>query len=506
MPVSGVLTDLRGGLYGRVSVDRNAGRSVDDQLAVGRSWALRGRVQVVTEYRDDGISASSYARGKERPDWQRAMVDINASRLDVLWVWELSRATRDREVWAALIKACQKRSCLLAVDSTVYDTTDPDDAFMLDLLIGMAVRESAVTHKRVMRGVLSSMEAGRPRGKIPYGYVRTYDPGTGVLLSQQPDPATAPVVRELFARIAAGEGIHSIAQDLNRRGVPTPQADRDVRRGVEADRGGWTGSKIRRQVGNPGFAGYRVHRGVIVGEADWPPLVDAELFATVTRLLANPNRRTQNGVQPRYLLSGILECGVCGAKCRRIGNNGRPSYACHGRNFTNTACVCGRQEPIDELVVGFLLRGLSEPTGLAALTEDTTAQVAEAAAELAALEARLEEFERSAEEPDGISANTLARMQRKYEPLIADTRARATPAWVPQAALDLIPEPGGDPYQAWSELDLPTQRLVVSSLMSVTLYKDTRPRGTHGFDLSRVKIRWRHASPGPSQDGDDGGE
>jgi site-specific DNA recombinase len=488
VPFSGPLADLRGGIYGRVSIDRNAGRSVDDQLNVGRTWAARLHVTVSAEYRDDGISASSYAKGKTRPDWQRAMADINAGRLDLLWVWELSRATRDREVWAALIKACQRRKVLLAVDSTVYDTTDPDDAFMLDLLIGMAVRESAVTHKRVMRGVLSSMEAGRPRGKIPFGYVRTYDPGTGALLSQLPDPATAPIVRELFTRVAAGEPIHAIARDFNERGLPTPQADRDTRRGVTAERGGWTGSKIRRQLGNPAFAGYRVHQGAIVGEASWEPLIDAALFATVTNLMADPKRQTHNGVEAKWLLSGILECGVCGAKCRQVSNKGRPAYACHGKNFNNQACVHGRQEPIDGVVVERLLLRLAEPDGLTTLTADNSVAVAEAQAELAALEARLEEFERSAEDPEGISVASLARYQRKYEPLIADARARATPVWIPQAAVELNQ---GDVDRRWEVLDLPTRRTVVSSLMRVTLRKDTRPRGSHGFDLSRVHIQWR---------------
>src|SRR5690606_30104745 len=99
---------VRAVLYGRVSADRVRGRSVDSQLQLGHRWAEETGAQVVGVFRDDGISASRYAKGKERPGWQETVNLIEAGEVDVLWLWELSRATRDRVAYAALLAACEE--------------------------------------------------------------------------------------------------------------------------------------------------------------------------------------------------------------------------------------------------------------------------------------------------------------------------------------------------------------------------------------------------------------
>lgn len=147
-------------LYGRTSNDASDGKSVDDQLSVLRKWARDTGRTVVAELRDDGVSASRFAgKRKKRPDWQQAMELIADDATDELAVWEISRSSRDRSVWAALIAACIDHDVDLAVDGKVHDPADPDDGFMLDLGAAMAVRESALTSKRTRRAVASRAQA-----------------------------------------------------------------------------------------------------------------------------------------------------------------------------------------------------------------------------------------------------------------------------------------------------------------------------------------------------------
>lgn len=138
-------------VYGRVSQDRSEGKSVDDQLAECRAWAQREGWQVIAEHRDDG--ASRYANGKTRAGWQACMDLITAGKVDLLVVWEVSRATRDRAVWSALVVACLERNVKIGAGGKVHDPSDPDDGFLLDLQGALAVRESAVTSKRIRRAV-----------------------------------------------------------------------------------------------------------------------------------------------------------------------------------------------------------------------------------------------------------------------------------------------------------------------------------------------------------------
>ena len=78
---------------------------------------------------------------------------IPSGRVDEPRVWEVSRATRDRAVYAALIGACTVEDVKITVNGRVHDRNDPDDAFMLDLGAALAVKESALTSKRIRRDV-----------------------------------------------------------------------------------------------------------------------------------------------------------------------------------------------------------------------------------------------------------------------------------------------------------------------------------------------------------------
>lgn len=155
---------LRVLLYGRTSADKSEGRSVDDQLSELRRWADREGHVVVGEERDDGASASRFARGKQRAGWQRALDALASGDVGALGVWEVSRSTRDRAVWAALIAGLIEAGAPMIVGGKVHDPADPDDGFMLDLGAALAVRESAMTSKRVLRAVEVPIAPGHPRG------------------------------------------------------------------------------------------------------------------------------------------------------------------------------------------------------------------------------------------------------------------------------------------------------------------------------------------------------
>ena len=226
-------------LYGRVSkiaaADQIEGKSVDQQLDILTGIAEREEVHVVGVFRDDGVSASRYAGGKTRGGWQDTMQTITDGRVNELWVWEISRATRDRPVWSALIAACMAQNVLIVIAGKVHDPNDPDDGFMLDLLAALAIRESAITSKRIKRHIRAAAADGKPHGRIAYGYMREYDPITRALVAQRPDPDLAPIVAEIFHRVAEKETGYSIANNLNARGVPSPHEARAARLGRAVD-------------------------------------------------------------------------------------------------------------------------------------------------------------------------------------------------------------------------------------------------------------------------------
>lgn len=474
---------LRVGLYGRVSVDVRDGKTVDTQLKLGRQWCIRQGHAIAGTYRDDGISASNTR--KARPDWTRVMEDITSGRINALWVWEVSRTSRDRAVWAALMAACQTTHALLVVDGKVHDPNDPDDAFMLDLVAMLAVREAGMTGKRVRRHTAAAADAGTPFGPVPYGYRREYDPTSGNLIRQVRDDRTAAVVEEITARVLSGEALHRIAVDLNKRGVPTPQMERDVRAGrVGVQRGGWNNPKLRALLSAPTIVGVRVHRGVVHGPAAWEPLITVADHAAVAAILNDPTRRTQRGTAPRYLLSGIAECGVCGAWLRHVRNNGYPSYGCAGRDNTNPGHVVRRAAPLESLAVSAVIRRLTTPWAVDAIDRAGGDEELAAARDVAALQARLTEFEHAAASGN-MSAAAFGRIEADLLTQLDTARQRAVPRWVPQAVRAMA---GAGAAAHWDGAPLSAQRDAIRALVRVVVQ---RARPTNRFDPTTVEVSFR---------------
>lgn len=471
-------------LYGRTS--RLNERSVDSQLAAGRDWAKRNNVTVVAEFRDDGISA--FNNRKARPEWRKVMAELSLGTADTLWCWEISRASRDREVWAKLVRTVQANDVLLAVGEKLHDPNDPDDGFMLDLTAALAVRESAMTRKRINRTIKDQAAAGRPHGKIPFGYRREYDPASGRLLRQVPNEATAPIVREMARRVLAGESMYSICVDFNQRGLPSPETVRQRRvRGDDVAPIPWYPGEIKDQLLTPTNAGQRSRNGVVVADATWPAIISPADHKALKDKLETPGRKAWRDGGAKHLMSGLAVCGVCGSKLRRMQNRGYPSYMCPAPLAGGGFCVSRRQEPVDLLVGDAIVAYCSRSDVRARLLEETQEDdVLEAATELADLRARLDSFVASAA-GGGISAEALAAIEMRLRPQIADAEMRAAPRSLPGPVVDLlVPDPG----KVWEAYDVAQRRQVVRFMMRVIVHKSASGRGARGFDPARVQVVW----------------
>jgi site-specific DNA recombinase len=460
---------MRAVLYGRVSLDRSEGKSVDDQLAECRAWARREGWRIVAEHRDDGISASRYAYGKTRSGWQSTMELITSGKADLLVVWEISRATRDRAVWSALLAPCAERGVKISTGGRVHDPGDPDDGFMLDLGAALAVRESVVTSKRIRRAVASRAAEGLPHGKIPYGYRRVYDPETRKLVRQEPDDTTAPIVREIARRLLAGEATYAVAQDLNARGISAPRG------------GHWDLVQVKRLAISPTNAGLRSHNGEVVGQACWPALISEADYRALVDKLTDPARRTVRDGSIKHLLVGIAICGVCGAPCRRVKNRNTPSYMCF-KGF----CVARAQAPMDTYITEIVIARLSRPDALELLASPAEGEVSEAVARLTQLRTRYREFE--AEAIAGrLAAASWARIEANLTAQIKAAERQARPRGLPRALTDIAGAP--DVRAHWDGLTVPQRREVIRALLTPRVMPTGK--GTQRFRPESVEIVWR---------------
>jgi site-specific DNA recombinase len=232
-------------------------------------------------------------------------------------------------------------------------------------------REITRTSIRVRTAMMvQTREQGRYLGgRPPYGY-RLVDAGPHPNKAYaawgrrahrlDPDPATTPTVRWIFAQRLAGHSVARIARALNEAGVPCPSAA-DPGRNTHPSGTAWTLGAVTTILENPRYTGRQVwnrqrtdselvdpanvtlgHKSVqrwnlpdgwvISSRLAHPALVSEDDFIAAQDI--NATRGPVPHHQPvlrRYLLAGLLACGLCGRRMESAWSNGKPAYRCrHG--------------------------------------------------------------------------------------------------------------------------------------------------------------------------------
>jgi site-specific DNA recombinase len=465
----GVGMSTRAVIYARVSSDpRGIGRSTREQVADCEAIADREGWTVVETFVDNDRSASRFANG-DRPAYKNLVRFLQDGHADVLVTWEASRTQRDLDAYVKLRDLCRDAGVLWCYSGRTYDLDRTDDAFTTGLDALLAEREASQTRDRVLRSVKANAAAGRPHGKRVFGYRRIYDERTGELVSQIVDDDQAAVVREAARRVLSGETPNAVAQDFNARKIATPAGGK-----------GWDLTQIKRLCTNPTYIAKRVHKGKVVAEATWPPILDEATFYALTTKLNDPKRRTQRDSAVRHLLSGIAICGVCGGRIRVQKNRGFLAYLC-----VDGFHVSRREDYVDEFVVGVTVGRLSQPDVLELLAHDDDADVQAARAEAAELRARLDGFYDAAAGGE-LTPAALARIEAKLLPAIEQADKRGRSAAVSPA---LVEAAGPDIAGRWETLPLTARREIIDALMVVKIMPTGQGRRT--FDPSAIAIEWK---------------
>jgi site-specific DNA recombinase len=303
-------------------------------------------------------------------------------------------------------------------------------------------------------------------------------------------------VQELTRRVLAGESMYALTNELNARGVPSPETVRMRRLGDIDSFWLWRQDQVRDVILSPAVAGKRVHQGKVLEgvRAAWPPIVSPHDHALLVQKLRDPARRSWVDASVKHLFVGLARCGVCGSPLRRTINRKRyGNYSCMGGK--GTFCVSRKQEWLDTYVTDVIIERLSQPDALDVFAADETDDVQAAQRELAALRAELTEL-RMAKKTGRISLTSFLEFEPDLLTKIDDARQRsAAAAGVPPLLVGLA---GPDVRERWTALALPQQREVVRALC--TVYVHRARQGARSFDPATVTISWNdHTRPDPPE-------
>ena len=172
---------MQAAVYLRISSDPsgqqlgvNRQREDCEKLCADKGW-------IPTPYIDNDTSASL---GKHRPGYEKMLADIRDGRIGAVVCWDLDRLHRRPIELEAFMSLADEKQLALATVSGDVDLSTAQGR--------LVARQKA--------------EQGRPQWKRAFGYLDD---------TRQPDPATAPLVKEAYAAILGGASLADVCRLWN---------------------------------------------------------------------------------------------------------------------------------------------------------------------------------------------------------------------------------------------------------------------------------------------------
>ncbi len=342
---------LRAALYARYSSDLQSEASIEDQIRLCSERAQREGWSVENCYTDAGLSGSSLMR----PGIQALMQDAMTGKFDIVVAEALDRLSRDQEDVAGLYKRMEFAGVKIFTLSEGEIST---------LHIGLKGTMNALylsdLADKTRRGLSGRVENGKSGGGLCYGYrvlKQTDAVGEAVRGEREIDEVQAEIVQRIFREYAyENKSPKAIAAQLNKEGIAGPSGNAWGQSTINGNRKRGTGvlnnelyigqlvwNRLR-YIKNPS-TGKRVSR--FNSESAWirqsvPELriVSDELWQSVKARQSELDKSCTTLAaynRPQYLLSGLLECGVCGGGVSKIN---KERYGCSSaRNKGESVCA-----------------------------------------------------------------------------------------------------------------------------------------------------------------------
>lgn len=343
-------------VYARYSSSGQKEQSIDGQIAAAKKYAALKGYTIIHEYVDRAMTG----RNDDRDDFQRMLSDTARKQFGVIIVWKVDRFGRNREEITFNKYRAKKNG--VRVEYVAENMPEgPESVILESVLEGMAEYYSLQLSQNVKRGLLENAKAHRAvNGILPLGYKLTPDKHYEI------DPDTAPIVKLIFERYAAGETTFEIINYLNSKGYQTPRKKP------------FSKGSLQKLLKNEKYIGVYVYKDIIHDEDAIPVIIDKETFYKVQSML-KVNKRAPKAAwnYSDYLLTEKLFCGHCGEKM--VGESGFGKmgkkysyYSCLNRKH-NKGCKKKpvRQDWIESVVLDEVQRILSDNALLEFISEQT---------------------------------------------------------------------------------------------------------------------------------------
>ena len=363
--------------YSRLSHDDgdNESISIANQKKIIEAFANDNGMILSDFYVDDGVSGYMM----DRPDFDRLKRDLNANRVDVVIVKDLSRLGRhNAKVQLFLENILETGKRVIAIGDG-YDTLNAKSHDMAGIQTWMNEIYVRDVSKKVRNAIDIMQREGRYISSVPYGYyIDPIKKGT-----YHVDETCAMYVKQMFDMYLNGMGVAAIAKDFKKRGVPTGSMIKKQRleRQGKTYRGKateiWSPNVVASMLKNDFYIGTltlgKTKKRAIKGKKIKQPeekqyvfenaheaLIDKSTFKAVQEVILDRSSTNYRGrrIQTRpNIFTGVLYCPDCGTRLTSVSNNTNTRYVCRNYNYYGTS-VCAShtttERDLTEAVVYFL--------------------------------------------------------------------------------------------------------------------------------------------------------
>jgi site-specific DNA recombinase len=336
----------RAAIYARYSSENQRDASIDDQIEVCRRYAAGLGLQVTATFQDRALSGAS----SNRPGYRDLLVQSRRGAFDVVIVEALDRLARKLSDVASLHDELQFHGMSLHAVNVGAVTT-----MHVGMLGTMAQMFLADLREKTKRGQLGRVLQGRAAAGKAFGYDVVEDTERGGRII---NTAEAAVVERIFTMFAHGISPRAIARQLNEDHVPGPEnrAWQDTTIRGQKERGTgilnnelyigqlvWnrcsyvkdprTGKRVARPNPPEQWERTAVPHLRIIDDGLWQEVKRRQEKTAFEMGRDESGNALNRAHRRRFLLSGLLTCGCCGAGYTIMAKD---RYGCAGRRSKGT--------------------------------------------------------------------------------------------------------------------------------------------------------------------------
>lgn len=295
-------------------------------------------------YSDEALTGTK----ENRSGFQSLLADCRVGKIDMVIVKSISRLARNTVTLLETVRELKFLGVDIYFEEQNIHTLSSKGELMLTILASYAQEESLSVSEKQKWRIQKNFKEGKPWNSTMLGYRNVNGTLTVV-------PEEAEIVKRIFGMYLSGMGIQSIANTVNREGIPTRFGAKFKRFAISKmlRNEAYTGNLLLQKT----FKDNHITKRTIINRGELPmyyvekaheAIIPSETFQKVQEMIT---QRAEKNAPPSlekpavYPFTSLITCAKCGKHFRRKTVRGKPIWICPVFNNEGKDVCAAKQIP-----------------------------------------------------------------------------------------------------------------------------------------------------------------